>query len=191
MWLRYLFTILAACWLLSIQVAAGDPCYRSQDEKLTILNGDRSHPEFEPKSGRGSDYTFFRGLRLGMSEPEARAAVQGLGFALVPLPSSHNAMHICMGLTDVGTIRFDQQGGIVKIELGPKFFAISKVVLREFADSIFEHYKVRRTSVADDVCLHDVTCFRGTTSSEQVLILRIAGDVQLHIARKRSSLTQN
>ena len=127
---------------------------------------------------------------MGMMKPDAHEALQGLGFALVPLPSTPSAMHICMGPTGVGAVRFDQNGSISKIELSPQFFAISKVVLREFADSIFEHYKVRPASVADDVCYHDVTCFRGTTLGEQLLILRIAGDVQFHIAHRRSGLTQ-
>jgi hypothetical protein len=191
MWTRFLITVLSASWLLSNHVAAGSTCYCPQDLILTTLSGDRSLPLFEPESEQGSNYTSFRGLKLGMREQEAQEVVQRLGFALVALPGSRRAMHICMGQTQVGTVRFDQHGRIFKVELSPQFFAISKVVLREFADSIFEHYKVRLTSLADDVCYHDVTCFRGTTLSEQVLILRIAGDVQFHIGYRRSSLTQN
>jgi hypothetical protein len=64
------------------------------------------------------------------------------------------------------------------------------VHVREFADGVFQHYKVRPADDVDDVCFHDVTCFRGTTLTEKILILRIANDVQLHIMPRRSDLTQ-
>jgi hypothetical protein len=76
--------------------------------------------------------------------------------------------------------RFDS-GHIAKLELTPGYFSVGKLVLREFADSVFDHYKIRPVAVINDVCYHDITCFRGTTLSEQFLILRIGGDVQLHI----------
>src|SRR5262245_59245060 len=190
MWMRFLFTVFSASWLLTNQVAAGDSCYCPQDRTLTKLSGERSLPLFAPESEQGSDYSSFRGLRLGMTERVAQSVVQGLGFALVPLKSSRSAMQICNGPTHVGTVRLDQYGSIFKIELSPEYFDVSNVVLREFADGVFEHYKVRPISVADDVCYHDATCFRGTTLNEQFLILRIAGDVQFHVGHKRSSLTQ-
>src|SRR5688572_664243 len=123
MWMRYLFTVFSACWLLSNPAAAAEPCYCAQERSLTTLSGDRSLPLFEPERDQGSDYTSFRGLRLGMGEPEAQEVVQKLGLALVPLPSSDRAMHICMGPTDVGAVRFDQHGSIFKLELSPQFFA--------------------------------------------------------------------
>jgi hypothetical protein len=83
-----------------------------------------------------------------------------------------------------GAMRFDEKDRVTKLELRPTYFGISKVVLREFADAVFEHYKVRPTKVDDDVCFADVTCFRGTTlNGEKFLLLRIGTDVVLHVYR--------
>ena len=54
--------------------------------------------------------------------------------------------------------------------------------LRDFADRVFEHYKVRPDEVADDACFQDVTCFRGRTEArEQFLILKINGLTRLYV----------
>jgi hypothetical protein len=131
----------------------------------------------------------FRGLSLNMKADEAREMVQRLGFHLVGMPRS-TAMDICNGKEGVGTIRFDPRGNIRKLELSPEYFLVDKIVLREFADGVFEHYRVRPAKVPDDVCYHDVTCFRGTTRAERFLIVRIAGDTQLHVSQRRTGLTQ-
>jgi hypothetical protein len=66
----------------------------------------------------------------------------------------------------------------------PTYFGISKVVLREFADAVFEHYKAWPTRVDDDVCFADVTCFRGMApNGEKFLLLRIGTGVMLHVYR--------
>jgi hypothetical protein len=125
-----------------------------------------------------------------MTVSEIQQAVSRLGFLLLSLFSTDTTMDICNGQTRVGLIRVDETHRVVKLELSPLYFSIGRVQLREFADAVFDQYRVKRTQNVDDVCYADITCFRGTTLSEQFLIVRIANDVQLHISKRRSGLTQ-
>jgi hypothetical protein len=193
MWTRSVIAAGFVIGLLSQHAMAAPPCSSCSTAKklpLDPLSADSSLAQFEPKALRPTFESSLRGLSLTMHESEAQAALHRLGFDLVSLPTDVNAMDICRKQTKIGTVRFDQNREIQKLELSPLFFAVGKVVLREFADSVFKHYKVRSLSADDDVCYHDVTCFRGTTTSEQFLIVRIANDVQLHISKRRSGLTQ-
>jgi hypothetical protein len=78
----------------------------------------------------------------------------------------------------------NEDNQLIGLELRPAFFEINEVVLREFADRVFEHYRVRSVVVDDDVCYGDVTCFRGTsTKGENFMIARIGGEVRLLVNR--------
>src|SRR5688500_14032727 len=105
MWMRYLFALISACYLFSNTVAAEPLCHCPKEPSLTPVHGDRSLPQFEPHIRQRAEFTSFRGLRLGMSKPEAREVVESLGFVLHPLASS-TAMDICMGGIGIGTLRF-------------------------------------------------------------------------------------
>jgi hypothetical protein len=124
-----------------------------------------------------------------MTAEEAQNALGRLGFTMKSLASTLNSKDICRGATSVGTVRFDEYHRVAKLELSPLYFSVGRVVLREFADAVFDRYSVKPTQVADDICFWDVTCFRGSTLSEQFLILRIAEDVQLHVSKKRTNTT--
>jgi hypothetical protein len=182
MWVRSLGAVSFAVWLFSLHAMAAEPCYCRHLVDAKQPASPANSPQFDPaQAGFGSDYTSFRGLSLSMSKSEARKVLRQLGFDLVDYESTVTAMHICSGQTGVGTARFDKRGKINKLELSPLYFAVSKMNVREFADRVFEHYKVRRSANTDDICFQDVTCFRGTTLVERVLILRISNDVQFHI----------
>jgi hypothetical protein len=122
-----------------------------------------------------------------MSEKEAEGALHRLGFTMASLHSSSDAVDICRGQNKVGVIRFSKKRKIDKIELSPLYFSVGRVDLRQFADDVFGRFNVRKADVADDVCYWDVTCFRGTTSTENFLIVRIAEDVQLHVGKRPGS----
>lgn len=191
MWGRALATACFATWLWSLNAIAGDPCHWSTLDSPQI-DLQSSHPQFEPEPIGVSDYSSFRGLSLSMNKIEAKKAVARLGFDMLSLHSDDRAMDICSRQTAIGTVRFNQRGRINKLELSPFYFAASKANVREFADKVFEHYNVRRAADVDDVCFQDVTCFRGITLTEKLLILRIGNDVQFHIMPRRSEsdLTQ-
>ena len=128
------------------------------------------------------DSSSFRGLSLGFGRAEALNAVLRLGFVIVPASESH--INFCRGDYVVGSMRFDENNQLATLELRPAFFEVNEVVLREFADRIFEHYRVRPMVVDDDVCNSDVACFRGTAmKGENVLIVRIGGAVRLQVSR--------
>jgi hypothetical protein len=186
---RSLATACFAAWLFSLTAFAGSVCNWSTHKSAPPLSNSL---QFEHEHITASDYTSFRGLRLSMSRIEAKKAIAGLGFDLIHVHS--NALDICSRRSTIGTVRFNQHGRVVKLELSPSYFGVPKLNVREFADTVFEHYKVRPEVTADDVCFHDVTCFRGTTLTEKLLILRIGSDVQFHIMPRRSGspdLTQN
>jgi hypothetical protein len=149
-----------------------------------------SVPVFTPETPT-LDSSTFRGLRLGFSREEALSAVLRLGFLIAPtgfpIPPtwavSGRHIALCRGDYVVGSLRFDENDQLVTLELRPAFFDVNQVALREFADQIFEHYRVRPV-VNDDVCSSDMTCFRGTTiKGENFLIVRIGGEVRLHVSR--------
>jgi hypothetical protein len=194
MWSRSFAAFCCAVWLMSLGAgAAEESCICSSLEaapKLIASHADRL--QFHPEHFRHSDYSSFRGLSLLMNRTEAKAALQKVGFELASYHTDAMAMDICSGKTGVGIVRFDVDGTINKLELSPLYFAVSKIHVREFADKLFAHYKVRPAVNADDICFHDVTCFRGTTLSEKLLILRIGHDLQFHIMPRRppSDVTQ-
>jgi hypothetical protein len=187
MWMRLLpFSL--GLWLLSQTAFATPTCaYVSTAEfPLTALGADNSHPQFEPESTDVSDYSSFRGLSLAMTEAEAAQALKRLRLTMVAQSSTRNAMDICRGKKNIGTIRFDENRRIEKLQLGPLYFLVGRIVLREFADDVFKRFDVH-PSVSDNICYWDVTCFKGTTSLEEFLILRITDDVQLHVSKKRNT----
>ena len=141
-------------------------------------------PIFDPELAT-IDSSSFRGLSLGLSRAKALNAILRLGFAIAPTWSASEA-HItfCRGDRAVGSLRFNDSNQLVTLELRPAFFEVNKMVLREFADQVFEHYRVRPLVVDDDVCYSDVACFRGTTTKgETFVIVRIGGEVRLLVNR--------
>jgi hypothetical protein len=131
------------------------------------------------------DSNSFRGLSLGLSRAEALNAVLRLGFAIAPTWSA-SEVHIdfCRGDHVVGSLRFDENNHLVSLDLRSAFFEINQVVLREFADQVFTHYRVHPLVVDDDVCYGDLTCFRGTASNgENFVIVRIGGETRLLVSR--------
>jgi hypothetical protein len=131
------------------------------------------------------DGSSFRGLGLGLSREEALTAVLRLGFPIAPTWSvSESHVTFCRGDRAVGDLRFNESGQLIMLELRPAFFEVNKVELWEFADQVFEHYRVRPLVVDDDMCHGDVTCLRGTTTKgENFLIARIGGEVKLLVNR--------
>jgi hypothetical protein len=163
MWSRSLTAFCFAMWLMGLDAgAAEESCICSSLEASAPITLQAS-PQFHPKHSGLSDYSSFRGLSLSMSRTEAKVALQRVGFELASYHTDAMAMDICSGKTGVGIVRFDVHGSINKLELSPLYFAVSKVHVREFADSLFAHYKVRSAANVDDICFHDVTCFRGAT----------------------------
>ena len=131
------------------------------------------------------DSNSFRGLSLGLSRAEALNAVLRLGFAIVPTWSaSQPHIDFCRGDRVVGNLRFDENNQLVALDLRSAFFEVNQVVLREFSDQVFAHYRVRQLVVDDDVCYSDLTCFRGkTTKGENIVIIRIGGEARLLVSR--------
>lgn len=151
---------------------------------LTRFGAENTRPLFEPENNDLKGVSSFRGVSLGMGEIEAQQALERLGFSLVALQTTEAAKEICRGPVSVGTLRFDPDHRVNKMELGPAFFNVGRTDLREFVEDVFKRFAVREAAATDDICFSDVTCFRGTSPAEQFLILRIAGDVQLHISRR-------
>jgi hypothetical protein len=137
---------------------------------------------FTPEA-TSAEGTSIRGLSLGLSREAALNAVSQLEYSIA-FPSSDRNIDFCVGKDVVGSMRFTEENQLIKLELRPAYFGGGKVVLREFADRVFDYYGVRPTAANDDVCFSDVTCFRGTTSKgEKFLILRIGMDIMLHVSR--------
>ena len=143
-----------------------------------------SVPIFDPEVVT-FDGSSFRGLSLGLSRTKALNTILRLGFHITPTRSvSESHVTFCRGDRAVGDLRFNENGQLVMLELRPAFFEVNKVELWEFADQVFEHYRVRPLVVDDDVCHSDVTCLRGTTTKgENFLIARIGGEVKLLVNR--------
>jgi hypothetical protein len=172
-------------------VAEACTCDVSASSPVTVHSAEITRPQFEPETAH-LDYASLRGVSLDMTAGEVQQAVDRLGFLMLSPSSADAAMDICNGQTRVGTIRFDANQRVVKLELSPLYFSVGRVHLREFADAVFDKYRVTRAQMVDDVCYADVTCFRGTTLAEQFLIVRITADVQLHVSKRmRPSLTQD
>src|SRR5215210_2719770 len=192
MWLRFLVLCSTLSMVGHSTVAEACTCNVSALVPLARRSAEMTRPQFEPETA-DLDYTSLRGVSLDMTVSEVQQAVGRLGFLLLSPSSTDTTMDICNGQTRVGLVRFDENHRVVKLELSPLYFSIARVQLREFADAVFDRYRVRQAQVADDVCYADVTCFRGTTLAEQFLIVRITDDVQLHVSKKRmrSSLTQD
>jgi hypothetical protein len=176
----YHFIIGLVVLALTSAIAEARDCRPIDEIQPSPIGIDNSIPQFEPEPTAAVGNSSFRGLSLGSRLPEAEAAVQRFGLNL----QGHSADQkiICRGQAKIGVIRFDEDDKIRKLELSPAYFAVGHIVLREFADGVFRHYKVRSLGIADDVCYQDVTCFRGVSPEEQFLILRIAGDVQVHVS---------
>ena len=175
MLLRMLITL--ALLLLS---AVGSKASRCPPTDI-VAQPQSSVLNFEPETTVPGS-TSLRGLSLGSTRTKALNALLQLGFPLASARAADRQVNFCRGGVIVGTLRFDVADKLIKMELRPPFFGVANVVLREFADQIFEHYRVQTTKVTDDVCFQDATCFRGTTLSEQFLILRLADDIQLHVS---------
>lgn len=169
-----------ALGLTAANAAAGRVCPHLPNIELSHISAEVTTPQFEPEIANADGYSSFRGLRLGLSRGEAQLALLRLKFTNA-YPPSDRAIDFCAGQTVVGTIRFDENSRVMKLELRPAYFAVNKLVLREFADELFQHYEVRPLRVDDDNCFADITCFRGTTTTEEFLILRIATDVLVHV----------
>ena len=180
------FSVLGHC-----AVAEACTCDVSASTSLATQSAELTRPQFDPETA-DLDYTFLRGISLDMTASEVQQAIGSLGFLMLSPSSTGAAMDICNGQTRVGTIRFGENQRVMKLELGPLYFSVGRVHLREFADAVFDRYGVKRVQMVDDVCYADVTCFKGTTLAEQFLIVRITADVQLHVSKRmRSSLTQD
>jgi hypothetical protein len=174
------FTIGFVVLVLSAgELAASNACHYLGDSKISSIGAEITRPQFEPEPPTDGESSF-RGLSLGMGRDEVASVLQRLN--LEEGVVSGNATDICRGEISIGTLRFDQNNRVIKLELSPYYFVVGRVDLREFADEVFKHYQVRPLEVDDDACFYDVTCFRGTTNArEQFLILRMGGAVLLHV----------
>jgi hypothetical protein len=145
-----------------------------------------SVPVYEPELAT-SEGTSLRGLSLGLNRAEALNAVLRLGYAIAPTWSaSESHITFCRGDRPIGSLRFNDDNQLITFEVRPAFFELNKVVLREFADSVFEHYRVRPVIEDDAVCYSDITCFKGTTrKGENFVIARIGGEVRLLVSRSQ------
>jgi hypothetical protein len=172
--------------MLSSAASGAEPCTCKHvtAPPLSRLGAENARPQFEPEVNDLKEFSSFRGVRLDMQESDAKRALERLGYALVSLRTTETAREICRGGFSVGTLRFDANRRVSKIELNPAYFGVGSTDLRVFADDVFKRFAVRKVPVSDDVCFGDITCFRGASSTEQFLILRIADDVQLHISRR-------
>lgn len=136
-----------------------------------------------PKPSRSS----FKGLLLDSTPGEAAATLFKEGFEIwvntyVSPPNHVSSFEICRarGKEPIGWIEFDQNGRAQRLTLQAGYFFTNEITVREFADSVFRHYRVTPDEVEDDACFQDVTCFRGRTNrGEQFLILKIGGKIQL------------
>jgi hypothetical protein len=180
----YLAVLTLAMLSSAVSGAESCTCRHLTAPPLSRLSAENSRPQFEPEANDLKGFSSFRGVSLDMQESDARQALERLGYALVSLQTTQTAREICKGGFSVGTLRFDANRRVSKIELNPAYFNVGRTYLREFADDVFRRFAVRKAPTSDDVCFGDITCFRGTSSAEQFLILRIADDVQLHISRK-------
>jgi hypothetical protein len=129
--------------LLAVSAMAGGADCLSPHVALSPGDIENSLPRFEPEA-TDFEHTSFRGLSLGQNRQEALDAVLKLKFPITSKGSgSGRDVEFCAGDSVVGTLRFDEHDELIKLELRPAFFGVNKVVLREFADGVFEHYQVR------------------------------------------------
>jgi hypothetical protein len=139
------------------------------------------------------DHTAFKGISLGSRPGDVAASSLRNGFRIhaasfVAQPQAISSIHICRGNADVGIVDFDENGRALRIGLQTGYFFERPITVRDFAEAVFKHYSVRRDEIADDNCFQDVTCFRGRTKArEQFLILKIGGEIQLHVRQLRAS----
>jgi hypothetical protein len=180
----YLAGLMLAMLSSAASGAESCTCRHLAAPPLSRLGAENARPQFEPEANDLKGFSSFRGVRLDMQESDAQQALERLGYALVSLQTTETAREICSGGFSMGTLRFDAKRRVSKIELNPAYFGVGRTYLREFADDVFKRFAVRKVPVNDDVCFGDITCFRGTSSAEQFLILRIADDVQLHISHR-------
>ena len=181
MWTRYITTAGALVWIFGLTAVAAEPCTCS-----AVSNDPRAPPSVQETRSRldpeyhSSEPTVFRGLALNMKETEAKLALSTLGYQFGRAVNS--ARDICDGKKGLGTVRFNQEGKIRKLEFSPDYFIASEIVLRKFADDLFSRYDVKTLKLSDDLCYPGVTCFRGISTFEKFLVLKIAGDIQVHIS---------
>jgi hypothetical protein len=136
-----------------------------------------------------SRYSSFKGITLGITPGEAAATLFREGFDIwintyIKPKDTVSSFEICHPRARelAGWVEFDQSGHAHRLTLQADYFFDKDIPLRDFADRVFQHYKVRRDEVADDACFQDVTCFRGRTAAgEQFLILRINGLTRLYV----------
>ena len=153
---------------------AGDAClsYRPDPPAVGMNLSTLLFESTQSNSGQGK--SSFRGLSLGLTLAETKIAVADLSYSSGSILRSDQAMDICNGTMSVGTVRFDENNRVTKLELRAEYFAVQTVVLHEFADEVF--------NVNDDICSQDVICFTGVSAaSERFIVAKIAGDVRLHV----------
>lgn len=174
--------VILAILLLSIltgEKAFADYCGKP-DEPMTVA----------PPPVDKAYYSSFRGLSLSDRPANVRWQAQALGFDTVTAyflgSGIVSAVTMRANGHEVGRADFDRSGRITRLALKLRFFSEEPVFVRKFADNLFEAYQVRASTVDDDVCFQDVTCFRGITKFGEVfLILRIGTDTELYVREKR------
>jgi hypothetical protein len=140
-----------------------------------------------------SRYSSFKGITLGITPGEVAATLFREGFEIwintyISPKDTVSSFEIChpRGKELIGWVEFDQREHAQRLTFQPSFFFREDITIRDFADRVFQHYKVRRDEVADDACFQDVTCFKGRTNAgEQFLILRINGATRLYVRALR------
>ena len=147
-----------------------------------------------PTAGTAADsYSSFRGIGLGSKPGDVAANALAIGFPIyvtsfIDPPDAVASIDICRGDAMVGKIDFDDKGQTTHLVLYAGYFFDHDIGVREFAETVFKHYRVHADQTVDDACFQDVTCFRGRTDfRENFLILKIGGEVQLYVRRLKPS----
>ena len=128
----------------------------------------------------------FRGLRLGQTPFETIEIIHR-EFPTSGIWWSGNTLELWYSAARlIASIRFDENERTNKFEFSPAFFGSDRIHTREFADSVFEHYRIGPIDQKDDLCFSQSTCFQGTSQAKEFfLIFTITGEVQFHVFAPR------
>lgn len=163
-------------------------------EAAAICNCAQEDPQSEqiravdlPSDGSVERWSSFRGIGLSSRPEQLRGIAHALGLDTrtsfpVGDQTTVSGVDICKDGETIGHAAFDPKGNMLRLWLKDHFFSDKPIFVRDFADALFERYKVRQAEDDDDNCFQTMTCFKGRSAyGEEFLIMRFGKQAELFV----------